>query len=92
VETQRRTAIADGGNVSVMNQVLQYSLVGASEVLASIGTMELFYDQVCLVFRCSSLAMQSISSLSIRADSFSSVWSRLPLKNHINISIFYIHG
>ena len=47
METRRRTAIAGGDNISVMTQILQYSLVGASEVLASIGQLEFFYDQVC---------------------------------------------
>lgn len=49
VETQRRTALTRGGNISVMTQILQYALVGASEVLASIGQIEFFYDQVCLL-------------------------------------------
>ena len=46
VETQRRNAIARGDNISVMTQILQYTLVGSSEVLASIGQLEFFYDQV----------------------------------------------
>jgi dipeptide/tripeptide permease len=46
VEGQRLAAIAKGDNISVMTQILQYALVGASEVLASIGQLEFFYDQV----------------------------------------------
>lgn len=46
VERNRMRAIADGSNVSVMQQVTPYLLVGASEVLSSIGQIEFFYDQV----------------------------------------------
>ena len=46
VERRRMAAIAEGGNVTVMQQVTPYLLVGASEVLSSIGQIEFFYDQV----------------------------------------------
>jgi solute carrier family 15 (peptide/histidine transporter), member 3/4 len=47
VERHRMAAIAAGGNVTVMQQVTPYLLVGASEVLSSIGQIEFFYDQAC---------------------------------------------
>lgn len=47
-------AVADGTNylpervpLNIMWQAPSYILVGASEVLASIGQLEFFYDQVC---------------------------------------------
>jgi dipeptide/tripeptide permease len=46
VERNRLAAIAQGGNVTVMQQVTPYLLIGASEVLSSIGQIEFFYDQV----------------------------------------------
>jgi POT family len=46
VERRRLDAVAAGGNIGIMTQVLQYTLVGSSEVLASIGQIEFFYDQV----------------------------------------------
>jgi solute carrier family 15 (peptide/histidine transporter), member 3/4 len=46
VERNRMEAIAAGSNVTVMQQVTPYLLVGASEVLSSIGQIEFFYDQV----------------------------------------------
>ena len=59
VERNRMAAVAEGSNVTVMQQVTPYVLVGGSEVLSSIGQIEFFYDQVrdavpCLV--CTSLA------------------------------------
>lgn len=46
VERRRMNALAAGGSLSVLEQAPQYILVGASEVLASIGQIEFFYDQV----------------------------------------------
>ena len=47
VERRRMVAIVEhDSNVGVMQQVTPYVLVGASEVLSSIGQIEFFYDQV----------------------------------------------
>ena len=47
--------------LSVFWQVPQYLLVGASEVLASIGQLEFFYDQAPDVMRSCSMALQLLS-------------------------------
>ena len=52
VERNRMAAINAGGNVGVMQQVTPYMLVGASEVLASIGQIEFFYDQARAPLLC----------------------------------------
>lgn len=46
VERRRMAALAIGENISVLEQSTQFLLVGLSEVLASIGQIEFFYDQV----------------------------------------------
>ena len=53
-----------GGDVAALSvfwQVPQYLLVGASEVLASIGQLEFFYDQAPDVMRSCSMALQLLS-------------------------------
>ena len=53
-----------GGEVAALSvfwQVPQYLLVGASEVLASIGQLEFFYDQAPDVMRSCSMALQLLS-------------------------------
>jgi solute carrier family 15 (peptide/histidine transporter), member 3/4 len=65
VERNRMEAIAAGSNVTVMQQVTPYLLVGASEVLSSIGQIEFFYDQVLppSVARCSLSTCQYLPGL-----------------------------
>lgn len=55
VERNRMAALAAGGNVTVMQQVTPYLLVGGSEVLSSIGQIEFFYDQARPVRFCLAL-------------------------------------
>ena len=52
---------SDVAALSVFWQVPQYLLVGASEVLASIGQLEFFYDQAPDVMRSCSMALQLLS-------------------------------
>eukprot|EP00891_Asterochloris_glomerata_P003785 jgi/Astpho2/3785/Aster-04319 len=48
-------------NMNVFWQVPQYLLIGLSEVLASIGQLEFFYDQAPDIMRSCSMAMQLLS-------------------------------
>lgn len=48
-------------NMSVFWQIPQYLLVGLSEILASIGQLEFFYDQAPAVMRSCSMALQLLS-------------------------------
>ena len=57
----RRHRGGDVASLSVFWQVPQYLLVGASEVLASIGQLEFFYDQAPDVMRSCSMALQLLS-------------------------------
>jgi peptide/histidine transporter 3/4 len=49
-------------SMSIMWQAPQYFIVGLSEVLASIGQLELFYDQAPDVMRSCSMALQLLST------------------------------
>ena len=46
VERWRSHSLGDGLKLSVLAQIPQYTLVGASEVFAMVGQMEYFYDEV----------------------------------------------
>lgn len=48
-------------DMSVFWQIPQYLLVGLSEILASIGQLEFFYDQAPAVMRSCSMALQLLS-------------------------------
>lgn len=48
-------------DMSVFWQIPQYLLVGLSEILASIGQLEFFYDQAPMVMRSCSMALQLLS-------------------------------
>ncbi|EFJ40034.1 hypothetical protein VOLCADRAFT_70090, partial [Volvox carteri f. nagariensis] len=50
------------GSLSIFWQAPQYFIVGASEVLASIGQLEFFYDQAPDVMRSCSMALQLAST------------------------------
>jgi len=49
-------------NLNIFWQAPQYLIVGASEVLASIGQLEFFYDQAPDVMRSCSMALQLLST------------------------------
>lgn len=74
------TILDDGDDVEVVDlsvwwQILPYSLIGASEVLASIGLLEFFYNQVKFTF----LTNPVTQILSQAPDSMRSMMSALNL-------------
>jgi peptide/histidine transporter 3/4 len=61
VEGKRLEVLANGKILSIWYQVPQYILVGASEVFASVGTMEFFYDKAPRSMRSCASALQLLS-------------------------------
>jgi len=61
VEHERLRAAQDGRLLSIWYQIPQYVLVGASEIFASVGTMEFFYDRAPEAMRSCSSALQLLS-------------------------------